>query len=68
MSLYRNTPRGSIADQSLIFDEEELDLANDSDGEERLPLNVAFPLIILMSLSCWAIILTVVLWLVGLAN
>ncbi len=68
MSFYRNKPHGSVVDQSLIFDKEELDLALDTDEEGRLPPNVAFPLIILMSLSCWAIILTVVLWLVGIAN
>ena len=68
MTFHNKTPGSVFTSQSDIFDGEVRDGAWDIDDEERLPPNVAFPLIILLSLSCWAVILTVVLWLVGIAN
>ena len=68
MSRYEKSSGSVMINQSDVFDGEVRDGAWDIDDEERLPPNVAFPLIILLSLSCWAVILTVVLWLVGIAN
>ncbi len=68
MSSYEKSSGSVITSQSDIFDGEVRDGAWDIDDEERLPPNVAFPLIILLSLSCWAVILTVVLWLLRIAN
>ncbi len=68
MSTYEKSSGSVVINQSDVFDGEVRDGAWDIDDEERLPPNVAFPLIILLSLSCWAVILTVVLWLVRIAN
>lgn len=56
--------QGPFTKQSSIADGNELGLAWNDDESGRLPLRTAFPLILLLSLSCWALVLTFMMWLI----
>lgn len=68
MSVYRSSRRDSITNQSSNVHTNDKDLAWNDDEEGRLPLQAAVALLILLSLSCWALILGAVLWLVRVAS
>ena len=68
MSVYRKTPRAPLTKQSRLDDASELGLAWDDDESGRLPLHIALPLILLLSVSCWGVVLIFVLWLIRSAS
>ncbi len=53
---------------AILIEIDESELVLDEGAMSRLPLHTAFPLVLLLSLACWAILLTAMLWLDRLAG